>query len=67
MTANVRKGVVDPVTLSVVWSKLLNIAREATERIMYSAQSWVMANAKDVGAVSGQIWQARPWRFCPGQ
>ena len=59
MTANVHKGAVDPVTLSVVWSRLLSIARETTERVMYSAQSWVMANAKDVGAVllnpEGQI------------
>src|SRR3972149_4465748 len=46
-----RKASVDPVTLSVVWNRLLSITRETGVRVMNSAQSFVMANARDLGAV----------------
>jgi N-methylhydantoinase B len=59
MNSKMKKPVVDPITLSVVWNKLLNITRETGERVMHSAQSFVMANARDLGAVllndKGQI------------
>jgi len=42
---------VDPITLSVVWNRLLTISRECGERVVHSAQSYVMANARDLGPV----------------
>ena len=42
---------VDPTTLSVVWNRLLTITRETGERVVHSAQSFVMANARDLGPV----------------
>ena len=42
---------VDPITLSVVWNRLLTITRETGERVVHSAQSFVMANARDLGPV----------------
>ena len=51
MTTKVHKPVVDPVTLSVVWNKLLSLNFDIGERVVRSAQSFVMANARDVGSV----------------
>lgn len=51
MNTGTKKSVIDPITLSVVWNKLQNITRETGERIMHSAQSFVMANARDLGIV----------------
>ena len=45
------KPQVDEVTVSVVWNKLMNITREVGERVVHSAQSYVMANARDLGPV----------------
>lgn len=42
---------IDPITLSVVWNKLRSITVEAGERIIHSAQSYVMAEARDLGIV----------------
>jgi N-methylhydantoinase B len=42
---------VDPVTLSVVWNRLLSITRDVGERVVHSAQSFVMANARDLGPI----------------
>ncbi len=42
---------VDPITLSVVWNRLLTITRECGERIVHSSQSFVMAMARDMGPV----------------
>jgi N-methylhydantoinase B len=42
---------VDPITLSVVWNRLLTITRECGERVVHSAQSFVMGNARDLGPV----------------
>src|SRR4030067_482564 len=41
MTTKLAKPSVDPVTLSVVWNKLLTITRETGYRVMFSAQSIV--------------------------
>ncbi len=49
MTSEKRQ--VDEVTVSVVWNKLMNITREVGERVVHSAQSYVMANARDLGPV----------------
>ena len=46
-----KKTQVDEVTVSVVWNKLMNITREVGERVVHSAQSYVMANARDLGPV----------------
>jgi N-methylhydantoinase B len=46
-----QKPVVDPVTLSVVWNRLLSITRDVGERVVHSAQSFVMANARDLGPI----------------
>ena len=42
---------VDPITLSVVWNRLLTITRECGERVVHSSQSFVMALARDLGPV----------------
>jgi N-methylhydantoinase B len=42
---------IDEVTVSVVWNKLMNITREVGERVVHGAQSYVMANARDLGPV----------------
>ena len=42
---------IDPVTLSVVYNKLLAVTREVGDRVVRSAQSFVMSNARDLGAV----------------
>ena len=42
---------VDEVTVSVIWNKLLNITREVGERVVQGGQSYVMANARDLGPV----------------
>ena len=49
MPAN--KNKVDEVTVSVIWNKLMNTTREVGERVVHSAQSYVMANARDLGPV----------------
>src|SRR4030065_1384074 len=46
-----QKCQIDEVTVSVVWNKLMNITREVGERVVHSAQSYVMANARDLGPV----------------
>src|SRR4030067_2033827 len=40
---------IDPVTLSVVWRRLLTITSEIGYRVMYSAQSYVMGMVQDLG------------------
>jgi N-methylhydantoinase B len=40
---------VDPVTLSVVWKRLLTITSEMGYRVMHSAQSYVMGMVQDLG------------------
>jgi N-methylhydantoinase B len=42
---------VDPITLSVIWNRLLTITRECGERVVHSSQSFVMAQARDLGPV----------------
>lgn len=51
MATKVAKPSVDPVTLSVVWNKLLTITRETGYRVMFSAQSFVMGMVQDLGPV----------------
>ncbi|MDP6178892.1 MAG: hydantoinase B/oxoprolinase family protein [Desulfatiglandales bacterium] len=51
MTTKEKGADVDPITLSVVWNRLLTITRETGERVVHSAQSFVMANARDLGPV----------------
>ena len=51
MTAQKGGAAIDPITLSVVWNKLLSITLETGERIIHSAQSYVMGNARDLGIV----------------
>ena len=46
-----QKYQVDEVTISVIWNKLMNITREVGERVVLGAQSYVMANARDLGPV----------------
>jgi N-methylhydantoinase B len=59
MTTKVDKAAFDETTLSVVWNRLLTITRETGERVVHSSQSFVMANARDLGPVflneKGQI------------
>jgi len=40
---------IDPVTLSVVWRRLLTITSEIGYRVMYAAQSFVMGMVQDLG------------------
>src|SRR3989304_7472672 len=40
---------IDPVTLSVVWRRLLTITSEIGYRVMHSAQSFVMGMVQDLG------------------
>ncbi len=40
---------IDPVTLSVVWRRLLTITSEIGYRVMHSAQSYVMGMVQDLG------------------
>jgi len=49
MTTKKSGAAIDPITLSVVWNKLLTVTLETGERIIHSAQSYVMANARDLG------------------
>ncbi len=51
MTTKEKGPGVDLITLSVVWNRLLTITRETGERVVHSAQSFVMANARDLGPV----------------
>lgn len=51
MTKNEHKNEIDPITLSVVWNRLLNLTREMGERVVHSAQSFVMGVARDLGSV----------------
>lgn len=51
MTTKEKGATVDPITLSVVWNRLLTITRETGERVVHSAQSIVMAMARDLGPV----------------
>ncbi len=43
---------VDPTTLSVVWNRLDSILDEVGEKVLHAAQSFVMANIRDLGAVA---------------
>ncbi len=40
----------DPTTLSVVWSRIENILDEVGEKVLHATQSFVMANARDLGS-----------------
>lgn len=51
MTTKTKGASVDPITLSVVWNRLLTITREIGERCVHSSQSFVMAEARDLGPV----------------
>ena len=42
---------VDPITLTVIWNRLLTLTRECGERVVHSAQSYVMGLARDMGPV----------------
>ena len=42
---------VDPITLSVVWNRLLTITRDIGYRAMHSSQSFVMGMVQDLGPV----------------
>ena len=42
---------IDPTTLTVVWNRLLTLTRECGERVVHSAQSYVMGLARDLGPV----------------
>jgi len=46
-----QKSKVDEVTVSVIWNRLMNITREVGERVVITSQSYVMANARDLGPV----------------
>ncbi|MFH1650735.1 MAG: hydantoinase B/oxoprolinase family protein [Chloroflexota bacterium] len=50
MTTNA-KPPVDPITLAVSWNRLNTITLEMGERIIRASQSYVMANARDLGAI----------------
>ena len=43
------QSAVDPVTLSVVWKRLMTITSEIGYRVMHSAQSYVMGMVQDLG------------------
>src|SRR3989304_6156833 len=51
MADTVQDTSIDAVTLSVVYNKLLAVTREVGDRVVRSAQSFVMSNARDLGAV----------------
>ena len=51
MATKKTQSTLDPVTLSVVWNRLLTLTREIGERVVHSSQSFVMANARDLGPV----------------
>jgi len=51
MSFNKRDLEVDPVTLSVIWKRLLTITSEIGYRVMHSAQSFVMAVVQDLGPI----------------
>ena len=51
MSPKRKKAEVDPITLTVVWNRLLTITRECGERVVHSSQSYVMALARDMGPV----------------
>lgn len=46
-----KKRAVDEVTISVIWNRLMTITREVGERVVTTSQSYVMANARDLGPV----------------
>jgi len=50
-TTKEKGATVDPITLTVIWNRLLTITRECGERVVHSAQSFVMGNARDLGPV----------------
>jgi N-methylhydantoinase B len=49
--AQQHKEELDPITLSVVWNRLLALTYECGERLHLAAQSWVMGAARDLGCV----------------
>ena len=49
MSLNTHTSSIDPVTLSVVWRRLLTITSEIGYRVMHSAQSFVMGMVQDLG------------------
>jgi len=49
MNTNTHEPSIDPVTLSVVWRRLLTITSEIGYRVMHSAQSFVMGMVQDLG------------------
>lgn len=49
MNQSTYESKVDPVTLSVVWRRLLTITSEIGYRVMHSAQSFVMGMVQDLG------------------
>ena len=51
MSPKKKNAVVDPITLTVVWNRLLTLTRECGERVVHSAQSYVMGLARDMGPV----------------
>ena len=48
---NKKEEAIDPITFSVVWSRLLNLTYECGERLHLGSQSWVMGAARDLGCV----------------
>jgi N-methylhydantoinase B len=51
MTNESKGAAVSPVTLAVVWNRMLASVHDCGERVMYSAQSMIMALARDLGPV----------------
>lgn len=51
MNSTINETGVDPVTLSVVWKRLLTLTSEIGYRVMHSAQSYVMAMVQDLGPI----------------
>ena len=49
MSMNTNGPAIDPVTLSVVWQRLITITSEIGYRVMHSAQSYVMGMVQDLG------------------
>ena len=49
MSRNTKTVVVDPAVLPVVWNRLVTMIQVCGERVMYSAQSPLMALARDLG------------------
>ncbi len=51
MNSTIIEREIDPVTLSVVWKRLLTLTSEIGYRVMHSAQSYVMAVVQDLGPI----------------